>query len=287
MDAGVFSRPPLSRRNPLPRPILFNSSGICTRKSRGRFPNPCSPQVSWADKPSSVHPPCSGNFSRAPWSNTTPRIPALQPKRREGGPQSPHVAQPPWALESPSVNLPTSGMFSRYLFQNNSPQPRAATRNSRARFPEIPHDPLTSSAGACLCPSPSPRNHFPGPIPQNPRSARRAPNAAIHYLHGRPRKPNETESSWPRKGCLAQPLPSKIRTRAPFFVYHASYSCAAPRKSWGRSLPSSIFLPHVPFPQFSFLLAAPHLYIAAPKSWRGFPKPPLSPGFATAGVFPP
>ena len=166
-----------------------------------------------------------------------------------------------------------------------TPRSHALTRNSWAGLPEIPHDQLTASAGVCLCPSPSPRNHFPGPLPQKPRPARRTPQSIICGAGAQ--KPNETESSWARESSLAQPLSSKIGARAPFFVYHAPYSCAAPRKSWGRSLPSSIFLPHGPCPRFSFLFAAPHVYIAAPKSWSGFPKPPLSPGFATAGVFPP
>ena len=60
-----------------------------------------------------------------------------------------------------------------------APRSHALTRNSWARFPEIPHDQLTTSAGVCLCPSPSPRNHFPGPIPQKPRPARRTPQSII------------------------------------------------------------------------------------------------------------
>ena len=81
MDARVFSRPPLYCRNPLPLPILFNPRGTCTRETRGRFPNPCSAQVSWADEPPPAHLSCSGISPRSPLSNTTARSPALQPRR--------------------------------------------------------------------------------------------------------------------------------------------------------------------------------------------------------------
>ena len=118
-------------------------------------------------------------------------------------------------------------------------------------------------------------------------------------------RPHFPKTPPPRAGCCK-----------PFFAeqvpgIHMKLSCRgrggapSPDPSHQKLEPAFHFLfimPHVPvlrtvshragvFPidlgrDSLLLFAAPRLYNAAQISWRGFPKPPLSPGFAGARVFP-
>ena len=208
-------------------------------------------------------------------------------------PQPSFAAQAPWALEPPYAPtwLNRHGLWSpptsTFLLPECSPAtPCITTPRSHALSP-ITHGPGSLNAHATHLPRPQWRSSAhrspPGIPPLAPFPGTLAPAhwALQAIIRGAgPRKPYGTE------------LPSARRRSSPD-LFHQKVEPAfhflfiAPHIPMVRTVSHRAGVFPIDLGRDSLLLfAAPRLYNAAQISWRGFPKPPLSPGFAGARVFP-